>query len=285
MAVGCRRERFKHVLLKRFLRLRPFPTIMEVLKRNCRRQEPLCHGQTHLTGRSLFPRPARNTASPLTLLVGENSTGKSTVLAAARLAWDISNGVASPDFNEEPFDWGAYDQIACVRGGRNKAKSFLIGCESDNGKIQVESRFEERDSQPWSSKWHVSDGKNSIRIERLNDVDVKIIIENGRRSSQHQRGQVLPGDYRSLASNAIAEDKEITEHEKQHLYKLVSRYILEPRPYAFAPIRTRPKRTYDRRADIPGPEGETYSHGFGKTQCREVSGVGRIKGRIVKFRK
>ena len=44
--------------------------------------------------------------APLTLLVGENSTGKSTVLAAARLAWDIGNGVASPDFNEEPFDWG-----------------------------------------------------------------------------------------------------------------------------------------------------------------------------------
>ncbi len=52
--------------------------------------------------------------APLTILVGENSTGKSTVLAAARLAWDIRRGVESPDFNEEPFEWGAYSQIAAL---------------------------------------------------------------------------------------------------------------------------------------------------------------------------
>ncbi|MEE8451671.1 MAG: AAA family ATPase, partial [Thermoguttaceae bacterium] len=42
--------------------------------------------------------------APLTILVGENSTGKSTILAATRLAWDISNGNLAPDFAEEPFD-------------------------------------------------------------------------------------------------------------------------------------------------------------------------------------
>lgn len=56
--------------------------------------------------------------APLTLLVGENSTGKSTIVAATRLAWDLARWVTEPDFNEEPFNWGGYDQIAHFHGGQ-----------------------------------------------------------------------------------------------------------------------------------------------------------------------
>ena len=42
--------------------------------------------------------------APLTVLVGENSSGKSTFLALVRLAWDLVEGRYSLlDFNEEPF--------------------------------------------------------------------------------------------------------------------------------------------------------------------------------------
>src|SRR5438105_7881207 len=66
--------------------------------------------------------------APLTVLVGENSSGKSAFLAATRLAWDLGNGRRFLDFNEDPFNLGAYDQIATYRGGRaGRAKSFSIG--------------------------------------------------------------------------------------------------------------------------------------------------------------
>src|SRR5882724_7333327 len=68
---------------------------------------------------------------PITLLVGENSSGKTTFLALARIAWDIAQGELSEDvFNEEPFLLGSYDQIASFRGGKaGRAKSFVIGLE------------------------------------------------------------------------------------------------------------------------------------------------------------
>jgi predicted ATP-binding protein involved in virulence len=46
---------------------------------------------------------------PLTLLVGENSSGKSTFLALVRLAWDLCQGISVLDLNEAPFPLGAYD--------------------------------------------------------------------------------------------------------------------------------------------------------------------------------
>jgi hypothetical protein len=63
--------------------------------------------------------------APLTVLVGENSSGKSTVLALVRLAWDLWRGKL-PDFNEEPFLLGAYEQIAS-RIGEESRPFFEVG--------------------------------------------------------------------------------------------------------------------------------------------------------------
>lgn len=76
------------------------------------------------------PKPAR--LAPLTLLVGANSTGKTTFLALARLARAIAEGNLLLDFNEPPFLLGAYDQIAHYHGGRQgRSKEFEIGFEAD----------------------------------------------------------------------------------------------------------------------------------------------------------
>ena len=73
--------------------------------------------------------------APLTLLVGENSTGKTSFLAAVRAVWDAAYGSGAPDFRRAPFDLGAFPEIVHRRGGRaNSANSFVIG-------------FTERDSE------------------------------------------------------------------------------------------------------------------------------------------
>ena len=70
---------------------------------------------------------------PITLLVGENSTGKTTFLALTRIAWDIIYGDSNKDlFNEEPFLLGSYDQIASFRGGRaGRIRTFTVGIQFD----------------------------------------------------------------------------------------------------------------------------------------------------------
>ena len=40
--------------------------------------------------------------APLTLLVGENSTGKTSFLAIIRALWEFANDYRIPDFKEEP---------------------------------------------------------------------------------------------------------------------------------------------------------------------------------------
>lgn len=66
--------------------------------------------------------------APITVLIGENSSGKSTFLAAFRVLVEVIQGDFRPSFNHEPFLMGSYDQIAHThRGPRDRAKSFQIG--------------------------------------------------------------------------------------------------------------------------------------------------------------
>lgn len=58
--------------------------------------------------------------APLTLLVGDNSTGKTSFLAMIRALWDAANGARGPDFKEEPYDLGSFEDILHNRGPRSR---------------------------------------------------------------------------------------------------------------------------------------------------------------------
>src|SRR6202521_691593 len=75
---------------------------------------------------------------PLTLLVGENSTGKSSFLAVLAHIFSRSFPDFKPDFNNPPFDLGSYDSIATFKGGKfGRAETFSIGFETENEKPPV----------------------------------------------------------------------------------------------------------------------------------------------------
>ena len=82
-----------------------------------------------LEGVRAFRDRAEIPLGKLTLLVGENSTGKSTVLASTRIAWDVVHRPEAPiEFNEDPFELGTYDSIAHYHGGQGRrVKQFTIG--------------------------------------------------------------------------------------------------------------------------------------------------------------
>ena len=65
--------------------------------------------------------------APLTLLVGENSTGKTSFMAMIRALWDVAYRRV-PDFKEDPYELGSFDEISHHRGGRGgRAASFEAG--------------------------------------------------------------------------------------------------------------------------------------------------------------
>ena len=63
--------------------------------------------------------------APVTLLVGENSTGKTSFLAMIQVLLDITCNNNIPDFKKSPYDLGSFDEIAHHRGGRvGRAETF-----------------------------------------------------------------------------------------------------------------------------------------------------------------
>ena len=63
--------------------------------------------------------------APLTLLVGENSTGKTSFLALIRALSEFAFRGRPPNFKAPPYDLGSFDEIAHHRGGRgSRADSF-----------------------------------------------------------------------------------------------------------------------------------------------------------------
>jgi hypothetical protein len=63
---------------------------------------------------------------PMTFLVGENSSGKTSLLAALAYAWRFKDRSASLSFNSAPFDLGSFDEIVHRTKGRPKPDEFQL---------------------------------------------------------------------------------------------------------------------------------------------------------------
>ncbi|MCY4382529.1 MAG: AAA family ATPase [Nitrospinae bacterium] len=118
--------------------------------------------------------------APLTLLVGENSTGKTSFMAMVRALWDVCYRAQVPDFKEEPYDLGSYDEIAHHRGN-SRADSFEAGFDFDDSRPSV-AGFDfggdepDSDAQPQPCRFDVAFGKNGsapvLKKMRLTRDDV-----------------------------------------------------------------------------------------------------------------
>lgn len=83
---------------------------------------------------------------PLTLLVGENSAGKSTFLAALSAVSDPFGFPLRPRFNNAPYNLGNFDTIATQQNGKDEqAKSFTLGYKNglvdDNDTLQIVAAY------------------------------------------------------------------------------------------------------------------------------------------------
>jgi hypothetical protein len=195
--------------------------------------------------------------APLTVLVGENSSGKSTFLALVRLAWDVVASSRTPDFNEEPFLLGAYDQLSSL--GSGSEEPVVIGTEfsRETGEIfRVTAKFEARRGQPVLSELllDLPPYRVSALFER-EDWITGLTVEGP--SVRINSGALLHRGVRGLpmALQLTVRDRETLHRLEEGLLDVQER--LRERPYAFAPIRTRPLRTYD---PIQGMESSEGSH-------------------------
>ncbi len=210
---------------------------------------------------------------PVTLLVGENSAGKSTVLAMVRAAWDLAYLGTEPDFNEEPFDLGGYDAIAHYHGGEGKrAREFFLEAsfrdDDEEGRstaptYRVSGTFVERTGQPFLSVWEKQQADTRLTV--TSDGKTSRIV--ARRGSKVLADGSGPVTSRGLSPLALAMQNFSTPlgdrlHLPEEMHDLLFRRMLpgplsgpELRPIAGAPIRSKPIRTYNPKREIEEPEG------------------------------
>ncbi len=229
--------------------------------------------------------------APLTLLVGDNSTGKTSFMALIRAIWDAAYvDAAMPDFKEEPFDLGSFDEIVHHRGARgSKATQFFAGFRSRVGArtgnptkrlarqaLRFQATFDKHETAPIVSSRHIARGKIAIEERRQADGAQELELRTGRGSWSYPSptgfGEI-PLAFRIRLAMDLTDEEELalkasgtaggepSEKDLEELHRLAQvlmswRVGPNIRPFATAPVRSRPRRTYDPTRPVRDPEGE-----------------------------
>ena len=216
--------------------------------------------------------------APLTLLVGENSTGKTSLMAMIRILWHaVLRSVHRPNFKEEPFDLGSFrDIVHQSEVDGNYSREFSGGIAFDG--TNVEATFRQGKISVEVFRLHIANSATSATWTRSGDERVKLDVRNSRgewqfdsdelESQELDFGTKPRSDFWGLLSlDLYLNDDKLTNHDPAQPtlednfewrklvlspYKCVEkRYgidlVLEV-PHAIAPVRTEPRRSYD-----PGP--------------------------------
>lgn len=234
-----------------------------------------------------FRDEQRARLAPLTLLVGENSTGKTSLLALIRALWDLSCAKQLPNFKEPPYDLGSFDDIVHRRGGRTAGEdTFAAGCRFSDSGCSFDALFAKRNTAPFPVRRRLSCGDNWVQ-DRLDDDRhwrISYRTKNGRwewvgipggptfaeaddSDRAHMRsfslGLIVPialgldsarPGLRGRPAPVEADWKQLRQLVTQSPQGGSGRPL--SRPHAGAPVRSRPRRTYDPTQLAKDPEGE-----------------------------
>lgn len=206
---------------------------------------------------------------PLTFFVGENSSGKTTALAMLSFALTSSTYRFRPNFSEPPYDLGSFDTIATYRGGRGgRAKSFKLGFRKSEGEAkqrvpidELVAEFIEETGQPFLTKVcvHHRDATLEVNIDSKRDL-LDVTFQGEKISLDLSKDPFEPaGDwlpfifFRAMEEIRKVKTDEPTERFFRNIFFGLRR--LES-PISLAPVRTKPRRTYDQIKDEFKPEGD-----------------------------
>lgn len=258
--------------------------------------------------------------APLTLLVGENSTGKTSFMAMIRALWDVAYQQRVPDFKEPPYDLGSFDEIAHYRGEEEgRADSFTAGfkaCENymhlGNKMCNFDVEFGEMDTAPVLTAQRLSYEDNSVWIEhRRIPQEMHRVSFGTSRGSWKWEGTFITGhvwvDDKFVDPFYIVADgvkRQIVGNERgSNLiglsgfnlpgledWKLVEDLcsfgvlpMRSARPYAGAPVRSKPHRTYDPSRPTRDPEGDYIPMYLANLYIRDKKKWKKIKALLEKF--
>lgn len=261
--------------------------------------------------------------APLTLLVGENSTGKTSFMALIRALWDIAHREQIPDFGEDPYDLGTFEEISHYRGGSGgRAKSFAAGftiTQKHVGKgaqrtYKFEVKFGKNGAMPIPVRRCVTEvgtrqiwaeivmnkSSHNFRFQVSKDRSWKYSLPINYYGKLDTRDDLPPFEHfmRRLRFPRIVEraEKEVAAcplfedadwREGRNLLAPFGRmsgrrHFLE-RPYASAPVRSKPKRTYDPSRPTADPQGDYVPMYFSDMHFVQESNWNKLRTSLERF--
>lgn len=210
---------------------------------------------------------------PLTILVGENSSGKSTILAM--LSALTKNGLgltATISFNEAPYDMGGFDDIRSKTAGGDHSKAgFSIGYTLEKRGVAnfhaLITSFDNRLGQPALSgiEYENEFGLASIAIDWNRQVGSAKLAAS--KTAAHMSVEYpIMGNSPLVAYMPVlfllhsgTQDPDFpgNEADARELWQILAPGLdrLEP-SLSLAPVRSRARRTYDGLGNDFRPEGE-----------------------------
>ena len=216
--------------------------------------------------------------APLTLLVGDNSTGKTSFLALIRSLSDVAFGDRMPDFKEQPYDLGSFEEVAHHRGGRvGHAETFEAGF--DFGAYHFEVTFGKQGTAPVPVRKILKSG--DLWIQQCWEQNRTSIVRAGTARGSWEIPRSRDREYSgtedlatllfrfSLSQRAFERSVDLpsssdgsstfTPKDEDQLTRLALALVLpdysESRPFASAPVRSKPRRTYDPARPTTDAEG------------------------------
>jgi energy-coupling factor transporter ATP-binding protein EcfA2 len=210
---------------------------------------------------------------PLTLLVGENSSGKSTFLAVAAAVLERPGFPWSPAFNSPPYSLGNFDTIATFKGGKyGRDEKFKIGIrhEVDKGRIrEAIATYANEHGQVVLSEFHWTE-KDITAVLSVSQTRFRVTVrqtpDRGPTDKAEFEGDLPASVSRSAIPgyaiwNQVFQASRETKDAKEFALLRRGFEVLEiGQPFggchSLAPIRSKPRRTYDEFSEEYSPEGD-----------------------------
>ena len=220
---------------------------------------------------------------PLTFLIGENSTGKTTLLAC----FNVLNNIIRPhapwdtgDFNEKPYNMGSFQNIIRKANKKNrtkKEKTFSIGFSTENTKtkskkpkINCNVQFKKKKDGAEEPTIDYIDMQYGDYTLLFNYTKKQFSFKDKSKSSafkeplpeQLKRHPMpLPVLFSIIQQLGSINKKNQKKPQQKNIKKITEQIIKEtrslfPRILDLAPIRSKPKRTYDPIKEGIDPEGK-----------------------------
>ena len=234
-----------------------------------------------------FRDPQTARLAPLTLLVGENSTGKTSFLAAVRAICDVAFLSKEPNFRETPYDLGAFPEIvhrSNVRDQTPDAFQISIEAATEPHLFGCSAAFKSGSGvAPVVASGRVTYGRAWVEWRNTDNDNVCFTFGSGDESWGSSELDTAPGDWHSVVkcSRTMKEDSGDQEWDSGDLaamYDLIAdRSLSDSPPFASAPLRASPRRTYDPRLPLPDPQGSYVPTFLSSMQLRNADQWSELK--------